>query len=129
MIVFTRFNHNLVALNPDLIERVEATPDTVITMVDEKRVLVLEPFDEVVQLITDYRAYVIRRSQELVVTDGPRPALHLVPDELMTSDPETLARIAEGDGVETMETGSDGVARLNPRSTNPHAKTPQSKIR
>lgn len=101
MIVFTRFNHNLVALNPDLIERVEANPDTVITMTDDHRVLVLEPFDEVVRLITDYRAYVIKRSREMEIVEGPRPSLHLVPEELMASSPEVLERIGSGDEVET----------------------------
>lgn len=88
MIVFTRLNRKLIALNPDLIERVESTPDTVITMVDDKRVLVLEPLDEVVRLITDYRAYVIARATTIEITDSPRPSLQLVPGHLMADDTE-----------------------------------------
>jgi len=34
MIVLTRLNGPSFALNPDLIERIESTPDTVITLVD-----------------------------------------------------------------------------------------------
>ena len=37
MIVLTRLNGHAFALNPDLIERAESTPDTVITLVDGKK--------------------------------------------------------------------------------------------
>ena len=85
MIVFTRLNRTAVAINPDLIERVEATPDTVITLVDDKKILVSEPFDEVVTLITDYRAYVIARSTTISATEVPRPTLQLVPEPRVLS--------------------------------------------
>lgn len=85
MIVFTRLNQTAVAINPDLIERIEATPDTVITLVDDKKILVKEPFDEVVSLITDYRAYVIARSTTIEATEVPRPTLQLVPDPRVVS--------------------------------------------
>jgi flagellar protein FlbD len=99
VIVFTRLNRNPIALNPDRIQRVEATPDTVVTMTDDKKVLVLESMDEVVRLITDYRAYVIARSATIEVVDVPRPTLHLVPTDVVVMhddlEPETEARIAD----------------------------------
>ena len=36
MIIVTRLNGPPFALNPDLIERADATPDTVLTLVDGK---------------------------------------------------------------------------------------------
>ena len=45
MIVVTRFSGPAVALNCDLIERVEANPDTVLTMVDGSRYVVRESVD------------------------------------------------------------------------------------
>lgn len=108
MIVFKRLGGELIALNPDLIERVEATPDTVVTMVDATKFLVEETLEEVLTLITDYRAYVISRSNSLTVSQtGGRPTLHVVPNELIASsdvtdtygtDPEGLD--LEFDGVE-----------------------------
>lgn len=87
MILFTRLNGAAVAVNPDLIERAESTPDTVLTLVDDRKLLVSESMDQVIQLITDYRAYVIARARDLEVTEHPQPTLHLVPtDTLIASD-------------------------------------------
>jgi flagellar protein FlbD len=88
VIVLRRLGGQTIALNPDLIERVEATPDTVVTMVDEKKFLIDESLEDVLQLITDYRAYVIARSRDLAVTDynpAGRPVLQVVPDDLVVS--------------------------------------------
>jgi flagellar protein FlbD len=71
VIKVTRFNHTEVILNADLIEFIEATPDTVITMITGKKVLVRETADEVRVLAIDYR-----RSIGPVL---PRPAM-LQPD-------------------------------------------------
>jgi flagellar protein FlbD len=85
MILFTRLNRGAIAVNPDLIERAESTPDTVITLVDDKKLLVTESLDEVIRLITDYRAYVIARSRDLQVVDEGRPTLHLVPSDTVAA--------------------------------------------
>ncbi|MGA1038235.1 MAG: flagellar FlbD family protein, partial [Ilumatobacteraceae bacterium] len=42
MITLTRINGEVFALNPDLIERVEESPDTHITLVDGKHLMVSE---------------------------------------------------------------------------------------
>lgn len=78
----------MIALNPDLIERVEANPDTVVTMIDETKFLIDEPVEEVLRLIIDYRAYIIARSRDIEVTSydpSGRPLLQLVPDELVSN--------------------------------------------
>lgn len=54
MILLTRFNREQYYLNPFLIETVERTPDTVITLTNGKKLLVLESADEVVVKITSY---------------------------------------------------------------------------
>ena len=43
MITLTRLNGSAFALNCDLIERVDATPDTVLVMLDGSRYVVAEP--------------------------------------------------------------------------------------
>ncbi|MGF1597520.1 MAG: flagellar FlbD family protein [Acidimicrobiales bacterium] len=78
MIVFTRLNGGAIAINPDMIERVEANPDTVITLADDKKFLVAETLNDVISLVTDYRAYVLARAESMEVVDRARPVLHLV---------------------------------------------------
>ncbi|MEL7158718.1 MAG: flagellar FlbD family protein [Actinomycetota bacterium] len=104
MIVLNRLNGKAVALNPDLIERVEATPDTVVTLVDEKKFLVSETLADVIALITDYRAYVIARSSDLQIADEGVPTLHVVPNEVIAAP----GSLAEGDFE--FEISSDEIA-------------------
>ena len=65
MIVVTRLNGPAFALNPDLIERAESTPDTVITLVDGSKFIIVEPLSELVDLVRRYRASVIARAQSM----------------------------------------------------------------
>jgi flagellar protein FlbD len=105
LIVLRRLGGQLIALNPDLIERVEATPDTVVTLVDEKKFLIEEELEEVLRLIVDYRAYVIARSRDIAVEDydpSGRPVLHVVPNELVgarSTQDDLSDREAEALGV------------------------------
>ena len=82
MITLTRLSGSAFALNSDLIERVDSTPDTVITLVDGTKYVVREGLREVVEAIRDYRGAVIAESarlshQEEVAAETP-PARHLV---------------------------------------------------
>jgi len=60
MIVVTRLNKQEVALNCDLIEVVEALPDTTIRLVTGKIFVVREPLGEVLARISTWRAGVLR---------------------------------------------------------------------
>ena len=55
----TRLSGPLFALNPDLIERAEATPDTVVTLVNGSKYVIRETLEELVELIQSYRADII----------------------------------------------------------------------
>lgn len=59
MIMLTRLNGAPFALNPDLIERAESTPDTVIVLVDGKHYVVQEPLAEVIARVQHARAAVL----------------------------------------------------------------------
>jgi flagellar protein FlbD len=61
----TRLNGEQFALNPDLIERVEAHPDTVAFLVDGTKYVVKESVDEVLQEIREYRAGILATSYEM----------------------------------------------------------------
>ncbi len=55
MIPVTRFNGSTFILNADLIETLEATPDTVITLVTGKKYVVRESVEEIIERILDFR--------------------------------------------------------------------------
>jgi flagellar protein FlbD len=55
MIRLTRLNHGLFMLNPDLIEHLEMTPDTVVTLTNGHQFMVRESADEVVERIVEFR--------------------------------------------------------------------------
>jgi flagellar protein FlbD len=57
VILLTRLGGGLpVALNPDLIERAEPTPDTVLTMIDGHKLVVRESVPELIELVRQWRA-------------------------------------------------------------------------
>lgn len=67
MIVVTRLNDSQFAVNPDLIERIHANPDTTLVMVDGARYIVTEPMTEVIQMIAEFRARVINLARQMPV--------------------------------------------------------------
>ena len=56
MIKLTRFNGSVFVLNCELIETVEATPDTVISTIHGKKYTCLESVDKVIEEIIAYKA-------------------------------------------------------------------------
>jgi flagellar protein FlbD len=60
MIRLHRFRGEEFFLNADLVESVENTPDTVLTLFDGRKIVVHESAEEVAELITVYRASVLR---------------------------------------------------------------------
>ncbi len=55
MIRLTRLNHVPLVLNSDLIEHIEATPDTVISLTNGQKIMVLESSEEVVGRVIAFR--------------------------------------------------------------------------
>ena len=79
MITVSRLNGVAFALNADLIERVDVTPDTVITLVDGTKYLVAESLAEVVEAVREFRASVIARSASIEISPAKGPDLRVVP--------------------------------------------------
>jgi flagellar protein FlbD len=69
MVRLTRLNHAPIVLNSDLIERIDTTPDTVITLTNGEILRVRESADEVIRLVMEYR----RQIYGPPVISGPRP--------------------------------------------------------
>jgi flagellar protein FlbD len=61
----TRLNGEQFAVNPDLVERVEGHPDTVLFLTDGTRYVVREKVDEVLLEIRDYRASVLATAYQM----------------------------------------------------------------
>jgi flagellar protein FlbD len=55
LISLTRLNGAKIYINAELIQSVEATPDTMITLVNEKKMMVQETPDQVAELMFVYR--------------------------------------------------------------------------
>lgn len=74
MISLTHFsNGKRIALNAELIERLEETPDTVITLTTGARYLVEESLDEVIAAVTRARAQVRALARQMTeTTEGSR---------------------------------------------------------
>ena len=55
MIKVTRLNGKAFVVNADLIQFLEETPDSVITLVNHEKVVVKEPLDELVRRVIEYQ--------------------------------------------------------------------------
>jgi flagellar protein FlbD len=84
MIIVTRLHGASVAVNCDLIERVESSPETVVTLVDGSRYVVRESVAEIVDKVRAFRASVVLLAGRLDERSPASQRLHLVP----TPDPE-----------------------------------------
>ncbi len=76
MVRLTRLNHAPIVLNSDLIERIDITPDTVITLTNGEILRVRESPEEVVRRVMDYRRKIygppeISGSAQAPPDDGP----------------------------------------------------------
>ncbi len=54
MVLLTRLNGQEVVVNAQLIETVEATPDTVVTLTTHRKIVVREPPEEIVRQVQAY---------------------------------------------------------------------------
>jgi flagellar protein FlbD len=55
MIALRRLNNKPIMVNPDLIESLEATPDTVVTLTSGNKLLVRDSMDEVREKIIEFK--------------------------------------------------------------------------
>lgn len=58
MIELRKLNEQAFILNSDLIEFIENTPDTVITLTTGKKIVVKESVDEVLKRVIKYRRFI-----------------------------------------------------------------------
>jgi flagellar protein FlbD len=86
MIVVTRLNGPPLALNCDLIERAEATPDTVLTLVDGTKYVVQESVEQIIERVREFRSSVVVMAQRLEQETAAEPNLRVLRGEASRSD-------------------------------------------
>jgi flagellar protein FlbD len=59
MIHLTRMNHAPMILNADLIEHIETTPDTVVSLINGQKFVVLESAGEIVLKVIQFRREIL----------------------------------------------------------------------
>jgi flagellar protein FlbD len=75
MIKLTRLNHVPLIVNADLIEHVEVTPDTVVTLTTGQKFMVLESSDEVIAKVVQFRKAILSSTRcPLKIHDASEPA-------------------------------------------------------
>ncbi|WP_084631978.1 flagellar FlbD family protein [Demequina aestuarii] len=91
MISLTRLNGERFAVNPDMIQRADATPDTIITLIDGTKLLIAESIDRLSGIVLAHRASVAAMAIEIAEQTGDdslatvtglhdRPHLHATPE-------------------------------------------------
>ena len=79
MILVHRLHGEPLFINADLIEFVETAPDTIITLVDGRKVVVAEAPEQLVAQVREFRAATLVAAEELRAAAAAPPALALVP--------------------------------------------------
>lgn len=106
MIVVTTLNGRPAAVNAELVERIHENPDTTLVLVDGKRLVVRESMAEVIALVDQAKARVLRlaaHSPDSLPKDSPAkdcslPGPHAVerePGERAPGEPDPTASDAE----------------------------------
>ncbi len=62
MIKVTRLNDSTLMINVDMIQSLQAIPETVITFTNNDKIMVKEPLEEVSQRIVDYQRTIYSKS-------------------------------------------------------------------
>ena len=69
MIRLTRINHVPLVLNSDLIEHIEVTPDTVISLTNGQKFLVLESSEEVISRVVEFRRSIAPSATQAIASE------------------------------------------------------------
>jgi flagellar protein FlbD len=88
MIELTRLNGKPIVLNSDLIKTAEASPDTMLTLVNGEKVIVREELEQVVERVLFYRARLLAAvAQRLPRCEGIHRVAALSSLELVKPEP------------------------------------------
>jgi flagellar protein FlbD len=75
MIRLTRMSRSTVILNSDLIEHIEETPDTVITLTSGQKLMVMESAEDIIAKVIEFRTVLASRLGCALIHSGANPAV------------------------------------------------------
>ena len=55
MIKLTRLNDSKLVINAEMIEFVEAIPDTIVSLISGKKIMVIESVDQVIEQVVEFK--------------------------------------------------------------------------
>lgn len=61
MINLTKLNDSKIVINSDLIEFVEAIPDTIVTLTTGQKIMVKESVEDVVNMVIEYKRNILHK--------------------------------------------------------------------
>ncbi len=97
VITVTRLNGPQLAVNPDLIQRIESTPDTILTLIDGAKYVIAESPAEVTDLIITYRATVVARTMQLSEQDDRKDVAAVTQLRPASVSQRNLSAVPEAD--------------------------------
>ena len=108
MIELTRLNGSSMVLNSDLIKTAEASPDTMLTLINGEKLIVREELGEVVERVLAYRARLLATvARRLSAFDDLPRVVSLtsldVPDQDMPDQPVPLQKAPQRDPARNTE--------------------------
>ena len=81
MIILHRLNGVAFAINPDLVQRAEETPDTVLTLTDGTHMVVAESVEDVAHAMTKFKAMVMAQAWQIHRVDSAHRGLRVLPHD------------------------------------------------
>ena len=94
MIKLTKLNGNAMTVNRDLIKSTEASPDTLLTLINGEKLIVREELDEVMERVVRYRARLLASvSRHLPACEDMRRAMAMSTQHI-SGQPIELAAVA-----------------------------------
>jgi flagellar protein FlbD len=96
MIELTRLNGNPMVLNSDLIKTAEASPDTMLTLINGEKLIVREDTAEIVERVLAYRSRLLASVAKRVSSYGELQRVVSI-TSLDISGQATLVAIPKGD--------------------------------
>jgi flagellar protein FlbD len=71
VIVVTRLNGPQFGVNPDLLQRIDSAPDTILTLIDGTKYIVEESMSEVIELVNEHRSQLLARAHDIQLFAPP----------------------------------------------------------
>ncbi len=65
MVKITRLNGTILVVNSDLIEFLESTPDTIVTLTTGRKVIAKESVDELIDKVVEYKRQFLQNAPEV----------------------------------------------------------------